>query len=280
MTRLQRQMARLRTFYGLLPAPGRDPFRIFVWEVLSLRTTPARRDAALAELKRLRALTPDAMWRTPPKRLEDAVAFAGPYQAQRLRALRVGVGLFRRSPTLPSILRGPIGPARRALTAFPPLGDGFIRRMLLFAAHRRVLGVDAHIVRVGLRLGYGEDEGRGRGLPGRSVRWALARDLAPDADAFRQATVYLSHHAAATCVEADPHCSVCPLLGGVPRGWTTGSRREPLRPEGPGAGRPSIERSNPPAERLDMLPDLRLFLALLLVELTSRTQLEVGLQVA
>lgn len=218
MTRLQRQMARLRTFYGLLPAPGRDPFRIFLWEVLSLRTTPARRDAALAELKRLRALTPDAMWRTPPKGWKTPLPSQVRTRLSAFGPCGPASGSSGDRRPFPRILRGPIGPARRALTAFPPLGDGFIRRMLLFAAHRCVLGVDAHIVRVGLRLGYGEDEGRGRGLPGRSVRRALARELAPDADAFRQATVYLSHHAAATCVEADPHCSVCPLLEKCPEG--------------------------------------------------------------
>jgi hypothetical protein len=98
------------------------------------------------------------------------------------------------------------------------LGDAFNRRMLLFAAQRHLLGVDAQIARVGLRLGYGEDKGRGRGLPGRSVQRALVGELAPDADAFRQATVYLSHHAVVTCVEADPRCSVSPCWRIAPRG--------------------------------------------------------------
>lgn len=218
MTRLQRQIAQLQTFYGLLPAPGRDPFRVFLWEVLTLRTTPARRDAALTALKRIRALTPDAVWRTPSKKLEDAVAQAGPYQEQRLRTLRAGVGLFRRSPALPSVIRGPIGPARRALEPFPHLGDAFIPRMLLFAADRCVLGVDPPVARVGARLGYGGEAGNDRRLPGQSVRRALARQLAPDADAFRQASLYLSHHATVTCVEADPHCSVCPLTEDCPEG--------------------------------------------------------------
>jgi endonuclease-3 len=105
------------------------------------------------------------------------------------------------------------------LKPFPHLSDGYARRMLLFAANRCVLGVDAHLARVGRRLGYG------RGCDGarkstRSVQRALSRELADDADDFRRASVYLLHHALATCTEADPHCSVCPLLQHCPEGKT------------------------------------------------------------
>jgi len=219
MTRLQTLLTRLQQFYGLLPAPPRDPFAIFVWEVLSMHTTPARRDASFGAFRRIRVLTPDAIWRAPQKNLAEAVALAGPYQEQRLRALRNGVDLFRRSPTLPAVIRGPLRAARRALKPFPHLGDGYARRILLFAADRCVLGVDAHVFRVGRRLGY--DMGRdGVRKSTRSVQRALSRELAHDADGFRRASLYLSHHALATCTEADPHCSVCPLLQDCPEGKT------------------------------------------------------------
>ena len=87
-SRLEMHVAALQKFYGPLPAPPRDPFTLFVWEVLSVHTTPRKRDAAFAALKRIRALTPDAMWRAPQKKLEAAVALAGPYTEQRLHALR------------------------------------------------------------------------------------------------------------------------------------------------------------------------------------------------
>jgi len=217
MTRLETLLSRLRRFYGLLPAPPRDPFAIFLWEVLSMHTTPARRDAALGALKRIRVLTPDAMWRAPQKKLAEAVALAGPYQEQRLRALRSGVDLFRRSPRLPALIRGPLGTARRALKPFPQLGDAAARRMLLFAADRCVLGVDLHVSRVGRRLGYGTGSDRSRKST-QSVQRALSRELPHDAEGFRRASLYLSHHALATCTERDPHCHVCPLLQDCPEG--------------------------------------------------------------
>src|SRR5207253_2179810 len=217
MSRLDRLIEALHPFYGGLPMPPRDPFTLFVWEVLSVHSTPRRRETALAALKRIPALTPDAMWRAPQKKLEESVKLAGPYTENRLTALRTGVDLFRRSPNLPAVIRGPLTAARRALKPLPQLGETGAHRMLLFAADHQILPVDARVSRVAIRLGYGEanDEFRKQA---RSVQEALTRELPPSVDAFRRAFVYLSHHGAATCTEADPHCAVCPLLKECPEG--------------------------------------------------------------
>jgi endonuclease-3 len=216
-SRLGALLKALEKFYGALPRPPRDPFTLFVWEVLSVHSTPRKRDAALAALKRVPALTPDAMWRAPKKKLQETVALAGPYAEQRMRALRTGVDLLRRAPHLPALIRGPLPAARRALKPFPQLGETGAHRMLLFAADHAILPVDARVGRVGRRLGYGEatDDFRKQA---RSVQQALERELPPDVGAFRRAFVYLSHHGAATCTESDPHCAVCPLQKDCPEG--------------------------------------------------------------
>jgi endonuclease-3 len=216
-SRLDGVIDALQKFYGALLRPPRDPFTLFVWEVLSTHSTPQKRDAALSALKRIPALTPDAMWRAPKKKLEDSVRLAGPYTEQRLNALRTGVDIFRRTPTLPSIIRGPITSARRALKGLPQMGEGGAYRMLLFAADQPVLPVDARVSRVARRLGYGETH-KEFTKTARSVREAVAKELPPDIDAYRRAFLYLSHHGTATCTEADPHCSVCPLLKECPEG--------------------------------------------------------------
>ena len=217
MSRLDGLLDALRKFYGALPKPPRDPFTLFVWEVLSMHSTPQKRDAALGALKRIRALTPDSMWRAPQKKLEESVKLAGPYGEQRLRALRTGVDIFRRTPKLPSIIRGPVTSARRALKGLPQMGEGGAYRMLLFAADQPVLPIDARVSRVARRLGYGEAH-KDFTKTARSVREAVAPELPPDIDAYRRAFLYLSHHGIATCTEGDPHCSVCPLLHDCPEG--------------------------------------------------------------
>jgi endonuclease-3 len=217
VSRLDNLLDALQKFYGALPKPPRDPFTLFVWEVLSTHSNPQKRDAALGALKRIPALTPDAMWKAPKKKLEEAVKLAGPYGEQRLHALRTGVDIFRRTPKLPAIIRGPITSARRALKGLPQMGEGGAYRMLLFAADQPVLPVDARVSRVARRLGYGDTQGDFT-KTARSVREAVSNELPPDIEAYRRAFIYLSHHGAATCTEADPHCPVCPLLPDCPEG--------------------------------------------------------------
>jgi endonuclease-3 len=220
MSRLERLIGDLRTFYGRLPTPPADPFTLFVWEVLSVHSTPRKRDAALGALKRVRALTPDAMWRVAQKKLEESISLAGPYLEQRVRALRTGVDVFRRTPKLPSIIRGPLPAARRALKGLPQMGEGGAYRMLLFAAGQPVLPVDARVSRVARRLGYGDTQADFT-RTARSIRAAFSAELPATVDSYRRAFIYLDHHGAATCTESDPHCGICPLL----RDCAEGQRR-------------------------------------------------------
>ena len=69
--------AALRAFYGPLAPPPQELFAFFVWDVVSARTLPARRDMAWQALKRLPALTPDAMFRASKDDLETALAAVG-----------------------------------------------------------------------------------------------------------------------------------------------------------------------------------------------------------
>src|SRR5437868_14963178 len=155
-SRLERLVEALHTFYGALAPPPHDPFMLFVWEVLSVHSTPRRRETALAALKRIPALTPDAMWRAPQKKLEASVKLAGPYTENRLTALRTCVDLFRRSPNLPAVIRGPLTAARRALKPLPQLGETGAHPMLLFAADHQIHPVDPRVIRGATRLRDGE----------------------------------------------------------------------------------------------------------------------------
>ena len=217
MPRLEQILSALQSFYGVLPSPPQDPFILFVWEVLSVHSTPRRRDQAFAALKRIRALTPDSMARAPQQKLEASVKLAGPYAETRLQALRTGVDLFRRAPDLTRIIRGPLPAARRALKPLPQLGEAGAHRVLLFSADHPILPVDARLARVARRLGYGNGAADFR-KHARSVQDALTLELPRSADAFRRAFLYLSHHGAATCTESDPHCVICPLLTDCPEG--------------------------------------------------------------
>ncbi len=197
----------LERFYGALPQPPDDPFGVYVWEVLGAQNTPTRRDAALAALRRVPALTPDALARVPQAKLDAVLTIAGPLREQRQGALTGGIELFRRRPHLPGALRGPIRPALRAARGLPHVAAAAADRVLLFGGRQPVAAVDDPAARVLSRLGY-VDAGGGAVRRGRRlVRGAANGRVA----VLQRACLYLSHHGLSTCLASGPHCGVCPL---------------------------------------------------------------------
>ncbi|MGE0706245.1 MAG: hypothetical protein AB7F99_12705 [Vicinamibacterales bacterium] len=217
MSRFERLLARLQRFYGFLAQPPKDPFMFFVWEILSARTTPGRRDIAIGALRRLPALTPDAMMRAPQAKLAAAVALAGPHADQRLSALRTGAEQFRRSEALRTLALRPLIAARRALRPLPQFDTVAARRMLLFTTGRGPIPPDPRVMRVGRRLGFGSTSGVAR-RDVRDLQRTLTRMFVSQLEDCRQAFLYLAHHGDATCTAADPHCVVCPVRDDCPDG--------------------------------------------------------------
>ena len=188
---------RLERFYGALPQPPEDAFALYVWEVLGIHTSPSRRDAAMTALRRIPALTPDAMSKAARMKIENAIALAGPYREERLRALNAGIAVFRRQPDLPRRLLADEATATEAVGQLPHLTTGSAQWLLLFAGHKARMPEDANLLRVVARLGSDMDR--------------VASDLGGALAAIRRAAVYLSHHGQATCLSADPMCRICPL---------------------------------------------------------------------
>jgi endonuclease III len=195
-------MDKLERFYGALPLPPEDPFALYVWEVLGVRTTAARRDAAMSALRRIPALTPDSMGKLARATFEKAVALAGPYRDERLRALTSGVDVFKRNRDLPRKLRSDIDAAREALALLPHLTSTSGQWLLLFAGRHPLFPGDSDLQRVLARLQTDAD--------------AAADQLGSVLTAMQRATLYLSHHGRATCVESDPLCHICPLRSECP----------------------------------------------------------------
>src|SRR6185503_15197957 len=146
---------RLERFYGHLPAPPADPFGVYVWEVLSIHSTPARRDAAMTALRKIPALTPDALAKAAPKKLEDAAALAGSHREERVRALKAGVDAFRRKPKIASEIRAALPAAAAVIETLPHLSAAGGERLLLFAGQHPIVPFDPAHARVAVRLGLG-----------------------------------------------------------------------------------------------------------------------------
>ena len=203
-SRLERLLGELRQFYGLLPSPPADAFQLFVWEVLSYQSTPQQRNSAFNALKRNRSLTPDSMEKIAPKKLLESVALTGSYVDQRLRALKTAIRVFQQHPDLAGAIGGDLPVASEALNLLPQTGpEKTADRILLYVGAHRVFPMDEGVGRVIRRLGYDD---------------APDSELPESIDEYRRACTYLTHHAAATCTDKDPHCGVCPLRADCPYG--------------------------------------------------------------
>jgi endonuclease III len=199
----------LKQFYGLQPTPPADWFQFFVWEIVSDQALPARRDLAWQALRRIPALTPDAMFRAPKQELLDALGIAGPNREDRLDRLRAIVGEFKRHRdelANERLARASTLAVTRALRRLDHATSATRARALLFAGDRAVLPMDDDMLRVVSRL-MGTPENRCRPV---ARRWLTARVNA-EPSSFRDAVIYLRHHAQHTCLKVGPHCGICPL---------------------------------------------------------------------
>lgn len=203
-------VASLRAFYGPLAPPPQELFALFVWDVVSARTLPARRDLAWQALKRVPALTPDAMFRASKADLEGALSAVGAVE-KRIEALKNGSGYFRRHRALAARVKGPLAGAVRALVDVPHLSPGARIRALLFAGGHALAPVDDEVARVLARWqGFAS---RSTARVRREGRRRLFQACHGERDRIAEAVVALAHHAAHACLEHAPHCAVCPLAG-------------------------------------------------------------------
>lgn len=207
---LGRLLPVLAEFYGPLAPPPSDPFGVFLWEVLGTRTTAGRREAALLALRRIPALTPDAIRKLGRGRLEAVARLCGPFVDERASAIEAGVDVFRRRPGLAAQLQGSLREAWLAARDLPHLGEAGALRVLLYGTPHAVVPVDAALVRWATRMDLAPPSANLRRTI-RGVRRALATALPAEPSGRRRAVLLLSHHAEATCVEIDPHCGVCPM---------------------------------------------------------------------
>jgi hypothetical protein len=169
-------LRRLREFYGLLPQPPSDPFQFFLWEILSRNALPTRRDLAWQALKRIPALTPDAVSRAASKALLDAVALAGPHRDERIEQIRMTAAEFkrRRSALEADALRSAgLGRSARLVRRLSDLPRDTRDRALLFCAEYLVTPLDDPAARVVARL-QGTDLAVKEGAAGftlKRLRW-------------------------------------------------------------------------------------------------------------
>jgi len=209
-TVLQRVYRRLHAAHG--PQhwwPGDGAFEIMVGAVLTQNAAWTNVEKAIANLKRARALTPEAIAAAPHRRLAAWLRPSGYFnvKARRLKAMcrwlvaQGGVrGLARRNTH----------DLRAALIAVHGIGPETADDIVLYAFHRPVFVVDAYTKRIFSRLGLIRgDEGY------ETVRRLFEDHLAPDVALFNEYHALIVRHGKDVCRKR-PRCAGCCLAAVCP----------------------------------------------------------------
>lgn len=184
--------------------PGDTPFEIMVGAVLTQNTAWRNVEKAIANLKRAKALTPQAIAAAPHRRLAAWLKPSGYFniKARRLRAFCdwfIACGGRRRLARLPT-------PAlREELLNVHGIGPETADDILLYAFGRPVFVIDAYTRRLFQRLGL---------VTGRedyeTLRHGFEFALGPDAPLFNEYHALIVAHAKDIC-RPRPWCAGCCL---------------------------------------------------------------------
>ena len=182
-------------------AERRDPFRVLIACLLSLRTKDETTGPAAARLFAL-ADTPEAMRQLPAKRIERAIFPVGFYRTKARVVLGVSRDLIER-------FGGEVPASIDALLTLKGVGRKTANLVVTRGFNKPGICVDTHVHRISNRLGYvktGNPEKTEAALRAKLPRryWIGYNDL-------------LVSFGQNICLPVSPRCSECPVRASCPR---------------------------------------------------------------
>jgi endonuclease III len=191
----------------------RDPWELVVWETSTYLADDEAKKGVFDRLKKLTALDPKQMVAAPRAKMVAALEGGGPvpgfrYDKLKLnakRALEMDLKALRAA-----VKNGERVAAKKLLKRFHGIADPGSDRVLMFAGGAKTLGADAAIVRVLVRLGFGEDS-RDWSRAYRTSAHAVEPELPNDRDALVRFHLALQTHGRLVCKTTRPACAECPL---------------------------------------------------------------------
>ena len=212
---LRKTLGVLEKTYGPpQPPPPRTAFEHVLWENVAYPADDEKRARAFAELAALVGLRPASIAAAPVGVLER-IAGAGIMPAQQVAKLRVAADLARTKfgGDVQSALRLPFEQSRKALRAFPAIGEPGAEKILLLTKSRPVLALDSNGLRVLLRLGYGKEQ-NSYAASYRSAQRDASAELGKRYTLLIRAHHLLRRHGQETCKRSRPRCGECAVAAG------------------------------------------------------------------
>jgi endonuclease-3 len=216
-----RVLRALRVCYGEpRPPVSTDPFQLILWEQVAYLAPDERRQEAFVALRTRVGLAPAGIAAAPAATLAAVAriggAIAAGSRAGRMRRSAQMV-LARWHGDLRGALALPTEKARRALAAFPMIGEPGADKILVFAGTAPLVPLDSNGLRVLQRLGMAPASADYR-RDYRAAREALAAQAPRTRRARIAAYFLLREHGQRTCRRSVPQCALCPLQRGCPTG--------------------------------------------------------------
>ena len=132
--------------------PGDTPFEVMAGAVLTQRTNWRNVEKALSALKEADALSPAALARMEPERLQALIRPAGYYRQKSARLARVARWLVERwGGDVAALSDAPTDELRAELLSLRGIGPETADSILLYALERPVFVVDSYTMRVVVR---------------------------------------------------------------------------------------------------------------------------------
>jgi endonuclease-3 len=205
----ERQIKALRSrIYGSeLPSVSkiararRDPFRVLISTIISLRTKDEVTERSSQKLFRL-ADTPESMLALDEQTIAEAIYPAGFYRTKAKHILQC-------AGIIVDTYRGRVPDTREQLIELPGVGIKTANLTLNLGFGIEAICVDTHVHRIANRLGWIETD-----TPEASER-ALSQVL--PRRYWIEINGLLVTYGKAVCTPISPKCSTCPLSGECPR---------------------------------------------------------------
>ena len=211
---LAQAVKQLRKHYGPPERPPTtDPFELILLENVAYLTTPERRREAFEHLKSSVGTSPEAILAAEPGALERVTARGILEEdfADKLReCARIAIEDF--GGDLRKVIRGPMSVAKKALRAFPGIGEPGAEKILLFVGQQALLAPESNGLRVLIRLGLVREE-KSYSKTYAASRQAVER-LGVEPSVMQEVHLLLQVHGRTLCKRTAPRCEPCPLAPG------------------------------------------------------------------
>ncbi len=179
----------------MMSIEGKDPFRILIATVLSLRTKDETTAQAAARLF-ARASTPREMLRLSAEEIEDSIYPVGFYRTKARNILEICRILVEK-------FDGRVPDEIETLLTLPGVGRKTANLVVTHGYGKPGICVDTHVHRISNRLGYVKTK-----TP-RETEFALREKLPKEYwIRYNDLLVSFGQH---LCKPVSPHCSVCPV---------------------------------------------------------------------